>query len=63
VWPGVLATEESGEHGFGYDPIFVPDGHDVTAAELDPAVKNAESHRARAFEKIVPAIRALSNRS
>jgi XTP/dITP diphosphohydrolase len=61
LWPGVLATAESGEHGFGYDPIFVPDGHDVTAADLDPAVKNAESHRARAFEKLVPAIRVLAN--
>ncbi len=63
LWPGVLAGAESGEHGFGYDPIFIPDGHTVTAAELDPAVKNSESHRARAFEKLVPAIRALANRA
>ena len=62
-WPGVLAETESGANGFGYDPIFIPDGHDITVAELDPAVKNAESHRARAFEKLVPAIRALANRA
>ncbi|WP_345764147.1 RdgB/HAM1 family non-canonical purine NTP pyrophosphatase [Diaminobutyricibacter sp. McL0608] len=62
LWPGVVATTESGEYGFGYDPIFIPAGHDVTAAELDPAAKNAESHRARAFERLIPAIRTLSNR-
>jgi XTP/dITP diphosphohydrolase len=61
VWPGTLAEAESGEHGFGYDPIFIPAGHHITAAELAPAVKNAESHRARAFAKLVPAIRAVLN--
>ncbi len=59
VWPGRIATEPRGAHGHGYDPIFIPDGHDRTAAELGPDVKNAESHRARAFAAIVPALREL----
>lgn len=59
LWPGRIAPEARGEHGHGYDPIFIPDGYDATAAELGPAVKNAESHRARAFAAVVPALRAL----
>lgn len=47
VWP------MRGDHGFGYDPIFVPNGHDVTFAEMDPAKKHAMSHRADAFAKLV----------
>ncbi len=62
IWPGRLALDERGENGFGYDPIFVPDGHDVTAAELPTAVKNAESHRARAFERLVPMMTVLAGR-
>ena len=59
VWPGSIARGPRGEHGHGYDPIFLPDGHDGTAAELPPAVKNAESHRARALSAIVPALQEL----
>lgn len=59
VWPGSIARAARGTHGHGYDPIFVPAGYDDTAAELGPAVKNAESHRARAFAAIVPALNAL----
>ena len=59
VWNGRLAAEPSGGNGFGYDPIFVPYGHSVSAAELSPEVKNAESHRARAFAQLVPALTAL----
>ncbi len=47
VWP------MRGRHGFGYDPIFVPDGETETFGEMDPERKNAMSHRARAFEKLV----------
>jgi XTP/dITP diphosphohydrolase len=49
VWP------PRGTRGFGYDPIFVPDGHDETFGEMDPAKKHAMSHRARAFAKFVEA--------
>ena len=56
VWPGTLATEVSGAHGFGYDPIFIPEGFTVTAAELDPEVKNANSHRARAVKALLPVL-------
>ena len=48
-WPGRLTREPRGAFGFGYDPIFVPEGHDVTSAELEPALKNELSHRARAL--------------
>ncbi|MFQ5775773.1 MAG: RdgB/HAM1 family non-canonical purine NTP pyrophosphatase [Kiloniellaceae bacterium] len=47
VWP------PRGGRGFGYDPMFVPDGHDITFGEMEPAEKHAISHRARAFEKLV----------
>ncbi len=49
VWPA------RGTRGFGYDPIFVPAGHDITFGEMDPAMKHAMSHRARAFAKFVEA--------
>ena len=62
-WPGRILREESGSHGFGYDPIFQPDDSDVSAAEMDPAVKDATSHRAIAFEKLVPLVRELAERS
>lgn len=52
VWPGKIATQASGEHGFGYDPIFIPQGFSVTAAELEPEVKNAFSHRAMALQQL-----------
>lgn len=47
VWPG------RGTKGFGYDPIFVPDGHDRTFGEMESAEKHAMSHRADAFHKLV----------
>jgi XTP/dITP diphosphohydrolase len=52
IWPGQVATQEQGEHGFGYDPVFMPEGFDCTAAELEPEVKNALSHRAMALEQL-----------
>ena len=60
IWPGRIAREPRGENGHGYDPIFVPDGHEVTAAELTAEQKNADSHRARALAAIVPALRELA---
>lgn len=57
-WRGRLLTAERGAGGFGYDPLFVPDGEDRTAAELAPAEKNAVSHRARAFRALAEVLRA-----
>ena len=49
---GQIADRARGSHGFGYDPIFIPDGFQQTFAELAPAEKNQLSHRARALEKL-----------
>ncbi|MGC1391183.1 MAG: RdgB/HAM1 family non-canonical purine NTP pyrophosphatase [Bacteroidales bacterium] len=49
---GKIIREKKGSNGFGYDPIFVPDGKNCTFAEMDLAEKNLVSHRARAFEKL-----------
>lgn len=48
-WEGWLAFSPSGSDGFGYDPIFEPEGYEITAAELSPEEKNAVSHRTMAF--------------
>jgi len=50
---GTIRTELSGSDGFGYDPIFEPDGYDITFAEMNLAEKNAISHRGRAVEKLI----------
>lgn len=52
VAPGHLVWPPRGPHGHGYDPIFVPDGHDRTFAEMSAEEKNAISHRADAFRKL-----------
>jgi XTP/dITP diphosphohydrolase len=52
-WEGRIATRAAGSGGFGYDPLFVPEGHEVTAAELPAARKNALSHRAKALTALV----------
>ena len=49
---GTIIREKKGTEGFGYDPIFVPDGKICTFAEMELAEKNTVSHRARAFEKL-----------
>ena len=59
-WPGTIAREPRGSGGFGYDPIFVPAGGSVSAAELTPAEKDAASHRGRALAQLVPALRELA---
>ena len=56
VWPGRIAREERGEYGHGYDPVFIPDGFEVTAAELEPEVKNSMSHRAMALQQLISAL-------
>ena len=50
---GRLSFPPRGSHGFGYDPIFIADGMRETFGEIDPAIKHAMSHRARAFAKLV----------
>ncbi|MEQ8746427.1 RdgB/HAM1 family non-canonical purine NTP pyrophosphatase [Pyruvatibacter sp.] len=57
VWPG------RGTRGFGYDPVFVPNGHTKTFGEMDPAAKHAISHRADAFEQLIDACFAQPARS
>lgn len=59
-WRGAIARAPRGSGGFGYDPIFVPEGSDRSAAELTPAEKDAASHRGRALALLVPALRALA---
>lgn len=58
IWPGSVAFEEQGEHGFGYDPVFIPEGFEVTAAALEPAVKNSMSHRSLALEQLASYLNA-----
>lgn len=53
VMPGQVVWPMRGDHGHGYDPIFVPDGYDITFAEMDRWEKNRISHRADAFKKLV----------
>ena len=55
---GTLATERRGTTGFGYDPIFIPDGYGETIAELGDAWKQVHSHRARAAQALLAALRA-----
>ena len=50
---GIIRHEKAGEAGFGYDPIFQPDGYEVTFAEMSAEQKNAISHRGKAIEKMV----------
>ena len=56
---GEITTEKSGAEGFGYDPIFRPDGYDKTFAELGADIKNQISHRARATQKLAEYLKTL----
>lgn len=52
IWEGIVADKEYGENGFGYDPIFMPNGSDKTVAQMLPEEKNTISHRAMAIRKL-----------
>jgi XTP/dITP diphosphohydrolase len=56
---GSLVREPRGDGGFGYDPVFLPDGHDLTTAEMPAEEKHAISHRGRALRALVPVLREL----
>ncbi|HUQ57119.1 RdgB/HAM1 family non-canonical purine NTP pyrophosphatase [Lentzea sp.] len=58
-WRGTLLRERRGTNGFGYDPIFVPEGYEITSAEMTAEEKDAESHRGRALKLLVPYLRKL----
>jgi XTP/dITP diphosphohydrolase len=57
VCSGRIAFAESGENGFGYDPIFIPEGFEVTTGELEPMVKNSISHRSMALSQLASFLR------
>ncbi|MBK0870038.1 MAG: RdgB/HAM1 family non-canonical purine NTP pyrophosphatase [Saccharopolyspora sp.] len=59
-WPGTIIRQERGTNGFGYDPIFVPEGETRTSAELSAEEKDADSHRGRALQKLVPHLREIA---
>jgi XTP/dITP diphosphohydrolase len=52
-WEGVIALQPAGEGGFGYDPLFIPAGFAITAAQMTPADKNAVSHRGKALAELL----------
>ena len=54
---GTIATQESGAEGFGYDPLFIPEGRSVTFAEMSADEKNAISHRGRAVAELVKVLK------
>ena len=59
VMPGRLVRTPRGANGFGYDPIFVPESHELTSAELPPAEKDRISHRGRALQILLPDLLAV----
>lgn len=60
VMPGRLATAPAGENGFGYDPIFVPAGSELSAAQMSAEEKTSRSHRRIAFDKLSAVLAAQS---
>ncbi|MGD9606015.1 MAG: RdgB/HAM1 family non-canonical purine NTP pyrophosphatase [Leucobacter sp.] len=59
-WRGSILRAPAGEGGFGYDPVFRPEGETRSAAELSPQEKDAASHRRRAFTALAPELRRLA---
>ncbi|WP_219412666.1 RdgB/HAM1 family non-canonical purine NTP pyrophosphatase [Pseudonocardia nigra] len=60
-WPGRIVRAPRGTNGFGYDPIFVPEGEERTSAELSAAEKDAASHRGRAMRALLPHLHSLTS--
>ncbi|HZB59747.1 MAG TPA: RdgB/HAM1 family non-canonical purine NTP pyrophosphatase [Actinomycetota bacterium] len=63
AWEGRLLDAPRGSGGFGYDPVFLPDGWELTSAEVDQAAKDAASHRGQAFRSLRPAIEAWAGQA
>lgn len=59
--PGEIIPDERGSNGFGYDPVFFMPEYQATMAELEPAIKNKISHRARAIQAALPLLRQLKD--
>ena len=57
---GIITLEPSGNNGFGYDPLFIPDGYSQTFADLNPETKNAISHRGKAIQKLILFLNSVS---
>jgi XTP/dITP diphosphohydrolase len=57
---GIIILNAKGAHGFGYDPLFIPESYSVTMAELDPKEKNKISHRAKAFNELKKKLSSLN---
>ena len=55
-WRGRVIGAGRGTNGFGYDPVFVPEGLELTSAELSPAEKDERSHRGQAFRALLPVV-------
>ncbi|GAA4029669.1 RdgB/HAM1 family non-canonical purine NTP pyrophosphatase [Allokutzneria multivorans] len=60
-WRGTIARQPSGTNGFGYDPIFFPEGSERTSAELEASEKDAASHRGFALRALLPHLRELAD--
>ena len=59
-WRGTIIRAPRGTNGFGYDPIFVPEGYEVTSAELPSEEKDRLSHRGRALRLLLPTLTELA---
>lgn len=58
-WPGTIGLEEKGSNGFGFDPLFYPDGLNETAAQLSSSHKNKISHRGQAWIKMLSGLKQV----